>query len=345
MTVEVLFIGDPHIQVANLPEVEIFMKRLVKLATERVPDLIIIAGDLLHTHERLHTLALNKAYEMVNKMRSIAKTYVLVGNHDYIQNQQFLTHNHWMNSLKEWKNTVIVDQVISETIRDQKFIFVPYVPPGRFIEALDTFEGVWKDANCIFAHQEFAGCKMGAIISVDGDKWPLENPHIVSGHIHSRQIPQPNIYYSGSAMQHAFGESEKNIIACLIFDGIGYKKEEIDLHLPRKKIMYMDVEDLDDYKVPDTEDKIKVTLSGSYEQFKALKKTKKYKSLLKEGIKVVFKPRKLTQEKEVKGVHQGTSFMSILNQLILNEKDPHLMQVYDLVINKKKTSVNDIIFL
>ena len=109
--------------------------------------------------------------------------------------------------------------------------------------------------------------------------------------------------------------------------------------------MYMDVEDLDDYKVPDTEDKIKVTLSGSYEQFKALKKTKKYKSLLKEGIKVVFKPRKLTQEKEVKGVHQGTSFMSILNQLILNEKDPHLMQVYDLVINKKKTSVNDIIFL
>ena len=62
MTVEVLFIGDPHIQVANLPEVEIFMKRLVKLATERVPDLIIIAGDLLHTHERLHTLALNKAY-------------------------------------------------------------------------------------------------------------------------------------------------------------------------------------------------------------------------------------------------------------------------------------------
>ena len=124
MSVKILFIGDPHIQVNNIPEVEIFMERLINLATKREPDLIIIAGDLLHTHERLHTLALNKAYEMVNDMRLIAKTYVLVGNHDYIQNQQFLTQNHWMTGLKEWKNTVIVDTVLSETIRGEKFIFV-----------------------------------------------------------------------------------------------------------------------------------------------------------------------------------------------------------------------------
>ena len=67
----------------------------------------------------------------------------------------------------------------------------------------------------IFSHQEFSGCKMGAIISIEGDKWSLDYPHIVSGHIHSRQIPQKNIYYPGAAMQHAFGESEKNIIAFL----------------------------------------------------------------------------------------------------------------------------------
>ena len=76
------------------------MERMINLATEREPDLIIIAGDLLHTHERLHTLALNKAYEMVYVMRLIARTYVLVGNHDYIQNQQFLTSNYCMTSLQ-----------------------------------------------------------------------------------------------------------------------------------------------------------------------------------------------------------------------------------------------------
>jgi DNA repair exonuclease SbcCD nuclease subunit len=346
MSVKILFIGDPHIQVKNIPEVEIFMERLINLATKREPDLIIIAGDLLHTHERLHTLALNKAYEMVNDMRLIAKTYVLVGNHDYIQNQQFLTQNHWMTGLKEWKNTVIVDKVLSETIRGEKFIFVPYVPPGRFEEALQTFHGEWRDASCIFAHQEFAGCKMGAIVSVEGDKWPLDNPHVISGHIHSKQSPQPNIYYSGSAMQHAFGESEKNIIACLTFDGGLHENDEVDLQLPRKRIVYMDVEDIEDYSTPDTKDTIKVTVSGSYEQFKALKCTKKYKDMLKEGTKVVFKPKKLIHEKIAHETTKGEGgFRSILSRLVLEEKSPYLNQAYELIVNERKSDIDDVIFL
>ena len=133
----VLFIGDPHIQVSNIPEVDLFMEKIINLATDKNPDIIIIAGDLLHTHERLHTIALNKAYELVNNMRLISKTYVLVGNHDYIQNQQFLTENHWMNVLKEWNNTIIVDKVIKENIKGEEFVFVPYVPPGRFEDALN----------------------------------------------------------------------------------------------------------------------------------------------------------------------------------------------------------------
>ena len=192
MAVTILFIGDPHFQVNNITEVDLFLQKITTLAKQKQPDLIIIAGDLLHTHERLHTIALNKAYDLVNNMRNIAKTYVLVGNHDYIQNQQFLTKNHWMNALKEWCNTIIVDKVISETINGQKFVFIPYVSPGRFQEALETFPEKWTDATCIFAHQEFFGCKMGAIISVEGDKWPLDYPMVISGHIHSRQMPQKN---------------------------------------------------------------------------------------------------------------------------------------------------------
>jgi DNA repair exonuclease SbcCD nuclease subunit len=357
MPATVLFIGDPHFQVSNIPEVDLFLERIINLATEKQPDLICIAGDLLHTHERLHTIALNKAYELVNNMRLISKTYVLVGNHDYIQNQQFLTENHWLNGMKEWKNTVIVDQVITETINGEKFVFTPYVPNGRFEEALNTMDGTWKDASCIFAHQEFAGCKMGAIISVEGDKWSTDYPHVISGHIHSRQIPQENVYYSGSAMQHAFGESEKNIIAYLTFENREYKREEVDLLLPRKKIVYMDVEDIDDYKVPETEDKIKVTLSGNYDQFKALKKTKKYKKLLEQGIKVIFKPKKLKKKKiklddngkEIEVVDEiqsnATDFTTILGSIINDQKDPYLVQAYELIINGKQMVLDDVMFL
>lgn len=357
MSATIICIGDPHIQVTNIQEVDLFMQLLINLATEKQPDLIVILGDILHTHERLHTIALNKAYEMINNMRLITKTYVLVGNHDMINNQVFLNDNHWLCGMKEWDNTVIVDQVITETINGEKFVFIPYVPPGRFEEALNTIGNDWKNASCIFAHQEFAGCKMGAIISVEGDKWPIDYPHVVSGHIHSRQNPQKNIYYTGSAMQHAFGESEKNIIAYLTFKNREYEREEIDLHLPRKKIVYMDVEDIDNYEVPNTEDQLKVTLSGNYDQFKALKKTKKYKNLLEKGVKVVFKPKKINKKKtkidedgkEVEVVDEiqsnGTDFKTILNSIVNDQRDPYLVQAFELIVNGKEMGLEDVMFL
>ena len=121
---------------------------------------------------------------------------------------------------------------------------------------------------------------MGAIVSVEGDKWPENYPEIVSGHIHSRQQIQKNIYYCGSSMQHAFGESEKNIIPIFTWDEENKKKYnllEIDLELPRKKIIYTDVENVEDYKLTNTKDKIKISVSGQYEEFKAFKKTKELK--------------------------------------------------------------------
>ena len=349
-TTTVLFIGDPHFMVTNIPEVEIFIERMTTLAQEKKPSLIIIAGDLLHTHERLHTLPLNKAYELIDNMRKISKTYVLVGNHDYIQNQQFLTNNHWMNGMKEWENTVIVDNVIIEVINDVLFTFVPYVPPGRFQEALVTLDEKvdWRHSDCIFAHQEFFGCKMGAIVSIEGDKWPLDYPEIVSGHIHSKQRPQKNIYYSGSAMQHAFGESTKNIIAHLTFnpDQKGYELEEIDLNLPRKKIVYMDVENVDDYELPDTDDKIKITVTGVYDQFKALKKTKKYKKMIKDGIKVVFKAKKIEHETVVsENIVNETAFTTILSEIVNQQKDSYLYETYQLVVNNNKVANADIVYL
>jgi DNA repair exonuclease SbcCD nuclease subunit len=356
MPVKTLFIGDPHFQVNNITEIDLFLPKITKLAQEKQPDIIIIAGDLLHTHERLHTIALNKAYELVKNMRDISPTYILVGNHDYIQNQQFLTENHWMNALKEWPNVFVIDKVVSLVLQEQKFIFVPYVPPGRFREALDTYPEPWKDANCIFAHQEFYGCKMGAITSIEGDKWPLDFPFIISGHIHSRQKPQKNIYYSGSAMQHAFGESEKNIIACITFSDKDYELEEVNLELPRKKIIYMDVDDIDKYKATSTCDQIKLTLTGNYEQFKALKKTKEYKNILDTGVKVVFKPKKIPQKKKV--IENGeetevvddiktnsTGFCTILNSLIMEQKNKYLLQSYELIINGKEINSDDIFFL
>ncbi len=50
-------------------------------------------------------------------------------------------------------------------------------------------------------------------------KWDHSFPLVISGHIHSEQRPQKNIFYPGSVIQHAFGESEDNGLLLLIFNG------------------------------------------------------------------------------------------------------------------------------
>lgn len=334
---KIIAIGDPHFRVDNIPEVDMFMEKMEEFVKKESPDAIIILGDVLHTHERIHTIPLNKAYEFIQKMSLISPTFVLVGNHDFIQNQQFLTENHWMNSMKFWKNVWIVDKVIHVKLEGYNFVLCPYVPNGRFEEALNTLEDFeWNQSNCIFGHQEFYGCQMGAIVSVEGDQWDLSFPNVVSGHIHSRQKVQENVYYPGSALQHAFGESEKNIIAVLTFSDPSksiYCLREHDLCLPRKKILYMDMESIDKFEVPQTADDIKVTLKGSFEDFKAFKKSEKYKEITRQGLTVVFKNDNKNIQEEKKGDYAKYDFKSILQHLILEAQDEYLYIQYERVVN------------
>ena len=342
-TTTVLFIGDPHFQISNLADVNLFIPEVVKLATARSPDLILIAGDLLHTHERLHTTVLNKAYEFIDEMRKITKTYVLVGNHDYVSNTQFLTNNHWMNSLKEWANLEIIDSVKDMTHNGNRFVLVPYVYPGRFAEAIATETDSVTSAACLFAHQEFKGCKMGAIESVVGDEWGRDMPLVVSGHIHSKQRPQPNVYYPGTPIQIAFGESENNIVPLLTFtDGkLAREIEEIPLDLPGKCILYMNTDALCDYEL-EGEDKVRITLSGDHSEFKSIKQTKKYKDLVESGVKIVFKANK-EQDREQRTDISATDFMEVLNTMVTSERSVALMTAYDRIVHNKEAS--DVFFL
>ena len=76
----ILCIGDQHFQSNNILEVELFIKRIEELAIERKPDQIVLLGDLLHYHEKVYTQPLNKAYELIDKLRKIAKVKLSTGS-------------------------------------------------------------------------------------------------------------------------------------------------------------------------------------------------------------------------------------------------------------------------
>ncbi len=338
----ILFVGDPHIRVENFGAIDRLIEVLHRIITEQNIDLVVVAGDVLHTHERLHTLALNKSIDFLLQLGRLVKVVCLVGNHDYINNQQFLSTNHWMHHYSgKLHNVTVVDRpVCMESEDGSRAVFVPYVFPGRFVEALSAttdapFE--WHEADVIFAHQEFKGCKMGAITSEVGDDWDPAWPQVVSGHIHDYQKPQPNVFYPGTPLQHTFGDRGGNIVLIVeVQHGQPCAFTEVPTDVDKKRTMYTTVADvaaLLEKGISSTpEDQVKVAIRGTSEEFKVFKESKEYKDLVKAGVKVAFKQEAKTRPSEEAGpseeVVPSTDFETILTDLLKQTNNAQVMRDY-----------------
>ena len=255
----VLIIGDPHFKVTNTKETDAMVTSILQIAIERQPDFIVVLGDILDRHESIHVSPLTRAISFFSKLIEIAPVYVLIGNHDLKNNRQFLSPEHPFTALKFWNDRIIiVDTVIKRVIKGHLFVFVPYTPPGRFHEALNYCSG-WEQAHCIFAHQEFKGAHMGAVISVEGDEWSLKAPQVISGHIHDYHRLQENILYIGTPIQHAFGDRPDKTISYIVFTGDKYFEERINLGVPRKFIVRLSCDEVTKY-IPEPNSEINSSL-------------------------------------------------------------------------------------
>lgn len=287
--VTALVIGDPHFKVANVRETDGMVDAIIRTAIDRHPDIIVVLGDILDRHETVHVSPLTRAIKFLGRLKEIAPTFVLIGNHDLKNNRQFLSDEHPFSALKFWGgNMTIVDSTTLVNIKDQTFVFVPYVPPGRFEEALNKCQG-WESSSCIFGHQEFKGAQMGAIISIEGDEWPLTYPYVVTGHIHDYQEPQVNILYTGTPIQHAFGDRhDKTISYFKYYSSNERDHERIDLGLPRKHIIRITCADVSTY-VPQQNMELKIIISGTSGEIKAIMKHPNIDIWKKAGYKIVYK--------------------------------------------------------
>jgi DNA repair exonuclease SbcCD nuclease subunit len=315
----ILFIGDIHIKFNNLIHLSVLEHKIKSMP---IPKFIVLGGDVLDSHERINTQLMNKAYELINCLRNIAPVYILVGNHDYINNQQFLSTQHWMNAMKEWSNVTIVDTVV---VKDD-YVFVPFVPVGRLLEALNTIGNAWKQKRCIFAHQEIKHCKMGSIVSLQGDDWQPEWPMLISGHIHEQQHVGNNVFYPGSAFNNAYAKDHQGV--CKIFvDTFNLTFEHVDLELVKKKILYQDLNTITLEFLKKLSQDTKLSLTGTSENIQSFKKTKEFKYLTDRNIKLVFRIKTSEQPK----ILSRKLFLDVLIDLIENEKDIELKKDYNTI--------------
>lgn len=318
--------GDPHFKGDNTLETDQMSTETVKLCVMRRPDVTIVLGDVLHTHEKLYQDSLRRAIKYLLALRNVSKLLViLIGNHDRPNNNVFLTDEHPFTALTQWERTLVVwkPEVLTFSLKTRewfgvsinairnitpeddvvaKFLFMPYVPVGRFREAIDTcseMRGVdIKSLTGVFAHQEFKNAKMGAIVSKHGDEWPLDYPLVVSGHVHDFDILQPNLIYTGTPIQHGFGDTRDKKL--MLFN---YGVEDTSNHVsanennaPSNKVLYQSYErfslgipskinvrirsdELLSYMVP-PDAHVKLSIEGDPEEIRALLKLDSLKPLL-----------------------------------------------------------------
>jgi len=295
---KIFVIGDPHFKSKNALETTEMANKIYHHILDTKPDFIVVLGDVLDTHETIHVGPLCRATEFLFRLSSMSKhLYILVGNHDRINNNVFLTSESAFNACKSWKNTTVVDKVIIDKVDDKQFIFTPYVPTGRLMEALNT-EGITEENinqySIVFAHQEFKGCSMNMITSNSGDEWKPEYPLCISGHIHDFQELHHNMIYPGTPLQHAFGDSPNKAVMLLedseessLEDKSGdkrganalWKYTRIKLGLPKKLIVHITAEELIDYVLPENSF-VKLVVTGESDKVKEVLKLEKVKELL-----------------------------------------------------------------
>jgi len=360
---KILAIGDPHFKVDNIEESKIFTDNLSSFLSQNTDiEIIVVLGDVLHNHEKLHTFALNNAINFFKMLSTHKrKCFCLVGNHDATSNTIFLTDNHWMNVLKGWNGLTIVDKPIIEFINETDFITLcPYVPDGRFIEALSHINSIsilsenkikindWKDSKCIFSHQLFDGVKMGPIVARNVEEWKGDYPFCINGHIHENQRPQDNLYIPGSSMQEGYGDMTDKIVAVItVTESKIPHIEEIDLNIKRKKIIYTTIDELDTIqdKIEKNENiDYKIVIKGSDSEIKSLKNSSKYKDALEiENVKKIsFKTT--WKEEEPKDIIED-DFVECLQSLVLKENNPYLSSLYEhIMYGTEDKSDKDVFF-
>lgn len=181
---KVLRMGDPHVKVNNIEEMEKLMHWLVDYLMANPVDRLEILGDLFHTHAVIRMEVLDFWDAWLDTLSEMVEVIVLVGNHDMTgDNDDSLNALNIFNRMKK-NNLKIISSVRVEGI----YAYIPYTHDGeRFIGLANGLAST--GAKVLVCHQTFGGAKYeSGIYAPDGiDPTRINFEYIISGHIHSRQ--------------------------------------------------------------------------------------------------------------------------------------------------------------
>lgn len=189
--------GDPHLNISNLAVAKKCLALFTELET--LADVVIILGDLFHTHAIVRSEILNLWSDYLGNTHK--PHILLVGNHDQVAPGSEVNA---LETFKRYKNVTVVDR----PTEINNILFMP------FTKDPDIFAKLVKDskAEYLVCHQTFSGAKYeNGLFAPKG--FPIEPVQqfklVISGDVHTQQR-FANIWYPGSPYSMTFADTDEN---------------------------------------------------------------------------------------------------------------------------------------
>jgi len=323
-----VIIGDLHFKKDSPTITDVVISKITEEIKRIKPDLVVFLGDILDTHDKIDMKTQNTVIRWIKKIAAMDITVVLVvGNHERPDGTSFLTEDSSLFCFKGLPNIYVADRVLDLKWDDKpgskdkiRFIFVPYVPPGTFHDALDTLEEKvigGSFVSAIFCHQEFRGVQMAGYTSKGGDEWPETNPLIISGHIHKYQVVRGNILYPGTPHQQSYADDgKKGIVIANFTFGQSPAISFLELDIRKKKIIKLKPGEIDSFVPPPNCD-LQVDICGNSNEIKHLNETGIITKMRAKGINVSLSTEKVFNP----GNPQNKPFKELLTDMLATDQE------------------------
>lgn len=258
----ILIIGDIHMMASNERNTGILQTGIMEIIDREKLAFIVILGDTLHNHKHIDMECQCRAIDLFEMIMSKGvHLFVLIGNHDRKNQKDYMSNRHPFRGINGRAGITIVEKGYVHEMdvstlginsdAKMKFCFMPFVPDGMYMKALQDCNINPTEMSMFFSHQEYDGCQTNKITKTKCDIWPADYPLNVSGHIHNEEIVQENLIYVGTPFQHDFTESpDKGIFLLNLVESINtgnFKLEKQKLRIPSKvvcKVHYTQLESL-----------------------------------------------------------------------------------------------------
>jgi DNA repair exonuclease SbcCD nuclease subunit len=334
---KVLVIGDLHLKERNAFETNLLLKKIYEEAQRELPDFIVLLGDTLDKHEIIHLDPFIRAVKFLEKLIENFKVFLLIGNHDLRNSNQYFSSEHAFYPLKnKSSNLVIVDEFTCYQFKGINFLFFPFLPDNRFLEAYKENWDLNNSNAVIFAHQRFKGTDPG---SFEVEEWPKEFPLLISGHIHQRTV-RNNLIYVGTPMQHSFDEEINKSFSVFTFNSSkDFSERLVQTGITKLKTLTFDFKDLeanlDFINKEISRFTVRLVILANKAEKNLLMKKKYFKDLIKQKVKIVFKYKEASSLLVPEKINK--SFLETLESRLEQENDPEFANFASKVLQEFKS--------